>query len=95
MKIPYEGAESDLNCLVILPKVDPLQVISQLHSMGWKDYKIEAATGLTSGYIAQLRCGNIKKPGYEYVRLIVNLYVEQRQTFHVKTCAQEVTATQV
>lgn len=73
-----------------IPKsVDILALVGQLNLMGWRDYKIETALGLTGGYISQLRCGNVKRSGYEYTALILNFYVEQRLRFHMKPCAQD------
>jgi hypothetical protein len=63
---------------MIPPAIDVLQIVSDLNGWGWRDYKIEVACGLGSGYIAQVRCGGIKEPAYGKAARLHNFWFEQR-----------------
>lgn len=59
----------------MLPEsIDCLQLILELNKSGWKDYKIEQATGLPVGYIAALKSARVKNPRYETAALIYNFH---------------------
>ena len=69
---------------MIPPAVDVLQIVADLNGWGWRDYKIEVACGLGSGYIAQIRCGGIKEPAYGKAARLYNFWFEQSQAFPVE-----------
>ena len=55
--------------------IDVMQVVCDLNAWGWRDSKIEVACGLGQGYIAQIRCGNIKEPGYSKAARLYNFWI--------------------
>jgi len=61
----------------IPPHVDIEQMIADLGSWGWRDYKIEVRCGLGKGYIAQIRCGNVKAPAYDKAARIFNFWRDE------------------
>ena len=64
---------------MIPPQIDVLQIVDDLREWGWLNYKIEIAAGLGHGYIAQVRCGNIKEPAYGKAARLYNFWHQQRQ----------------
>ena len=62
---------------MIPAQVDVLQIVADLNAWGWRDYKIEVACGLGGGYIAQVRCGNIREPAYGKAARLFNFWEEQ------------------
>lgn len=54
--------------------IDVLQIVADLKSWGWLDSKIETVCGLGQGYIAQVRCGNIKEPAYSKAARLYNFW---------------------
>lgn len=63
---------------MIPEEINVLSVLSELHTLGWKDYKIEMACGYTRGYVAQMRCGNVEMPAYEKAAKLLNLLERAR-----------------
>lgn len=57
--------------------IDVAQVVADLNDWGWRDYKIEIYCGLGSGYIAQIRCGNIREPAYSKAARLFNFWQEE------------------
>ena len=57
--------------------VNWLGVLDELNRLGLKDGKIELLCDFTAGYIAQIRCGNTKKLGYEKGARLMNLLDEE------------------
>lgn len=73
--------------------VDVAQVVKDLNCWGWRDYKIEIKCGLGAGYVAQIRCGNIKKPEYGKAARLYIFWYEEAQAqgqpvpmFHGEPC---------
>lgn len=58
----------------MIPMCDVLQLVKDLNTWGWRDYKIEVCCGLGSGYISQVRCGNIKNPSHDKVVRLFNFW---------------------
>ena len=59
-------------------QIDVLSLVADLNGWGWRDYKIEISCGLGSGYVAQVRCGNVKEPAYGKAARLFNFWEEQR-----------------
>jgi len=59
---------------VIPPMIDVLQIVADLNAWGWRDSKIEIACGLGQGYVAQVRCGNIREPAYSKAARLHNFW---------------------
>lgn len=55
----------------MIPIIDALPIIADLNEWGWKDFKIDTVCGFCGGYVAQIKCGNIKEMGH---RRAVSLY---------------------
>jgi len=58
---------------------DARVVIEELKHLGWKDYAIENECGMTKGYLAQVRCGNVRLPSYTYAAKMLNLLERARE----------------
>ena len=63
---------------MIPAQIDTMQIVADLNAWGWRDYKIEIACGLGSGYIAQVRCENIREPAYGKAARLFNFWESQR-----------------
>lgn len=59
-------------------QVDLLAMAKDLNAWGWRDNKIEIHAGLGRGYMAQIRCGNIKAPSYDKAARLYNFWIEER-----------------
>lgn len=64
---------------MIPAQIDILNIVQDLRALGWTDYKVEIAAGLTQGYIAQCRGGNIRQPAYDKAARLYNFWVQQTQ----------------
>ena len=60
--------------------LDTSQILADLNAWGWRDQKIEVACGFSSGYIAQVRCRNVKSMSYARGARLYNFWVEERLT---------------
>lgn len=58
-------------------EIDAKQLISDLNAWGWRDYKIEIRCGFCSGYIAQIRCGNVRMLAYQRGARLFNFWEEE------------------
>jgi len=58
---------------VIPEDVNWIGVLDELNILGWNDSSIDLACQFTPGYVAQLRCGNIEKVGYDKGSKMINL----------------------
>lgn len=59
---------------MISETIDPVAMFDTLNAWGWKDYVIEEGCRFSKGYIAQVRCGNIREMGHpKFIRLF-NFY---------------------
>jgi predicted transcriptional regulator len=61
--------------------VDILEMVYELNSKGWPDYKIEMAAGVGQGYIAQMRRGRIINPGYQTAARFYNFWLSESPRF--------------
>ena len=72
---------------MIPDKVDWIALINALNAVGLRDHAVETLCKLTAGYVAQVRCGNSRRPNYEYAARILNLAEQQGieiARFHVE-----------
>lgn len=58
-------------------QIDVVGIVAELRARGWTDYKLEIATGLGQGYIAQCRMGNVKNPSYGKAARLYNFWVQE------------------
>lgn len=58
--------------------VNVVELLDELNRLGWRDYKVEIECGFTKSYIAQIRNGNVVKPGYANVAKLLNLVERER-----------------
>ena len=72
-------------------EIDALQLIADLNEWGWKDFKIETVCGFTRGYVAQIRCGNVKMLAYQRAARLFNFW-EEEQSINVPTLANSTQA---
>ena len=61
-------------------EVDALKMIADLNDWGWKDFKIETVCGFTRGYVAQIRCGNVKMLAYQRAARLFNFWETEAQS---------------
>jgi hypothetical protein len=72
--------------------IDSKQLIEDLSKWGWLDFKIETVCGFSRGYVAQIRCGNIKEMSYARAARLYNFWLEEE---HKNKPAPQVTAVYV
>ncbi len=58
-------------------EIDAVQIINDLNKWGWRDFKIETVCGFTRGYVAQIRCGNVKMMAYQRAARLFNFWEEE------------------
>lgn len=61
-------------------EIDALKMIADLNEWGWKDFKIETVCGFTRGYVAQIRCGNVKMLAYQRAARLFNFWETEAQS---------------
>ncbi len=54
--------------------IDHLMLLADLKRWGWQDNKIELACDFSSGYVSQLKCGNIKDMSYSKAARLFNFW---------------------
>jgi hypothetical protein len=59
--------------------IDSKQLIEDLSQWGWLDFKIETVCGFSRGYVAQIRCGNIKEMSYARAARLYNFWLEEEE----------------
>lgn len=57
--------------------IDHLAILRDLNAWGLRDYKIEAICGFSIGYVAQLKCGNVKQMTYQRAARLHNFWVSE------------------
>ena len=62
---------------MIPESVNWIAVLDELNRLGLKDGKVEAICDLTKGYLSQIRCGNVKRLGYDKGAKLMNLLDEE------------------
>jgi len=65
---------------MIPANIDHQHIIGELNAWGLRDYKIEMICGFSVGYVAQLKCGNVKQMTYQRAARLYNFWFEERGT---------------
>ena len=55
--------------------IDAIAILADLNRWGITDYKVEMICGLSIGYLAQVKYGNIRVMGYPKAARLYNLWV--------------------
>jgi hypothetical protein len=55
----------------------PLQLVNDLNSWGWRDFKIDTVCGFTQGYVNQIRRGNIVEMSHTRAVRLYNFWEEE------------------
>jgi hypothetical protein len=63
---------------MIPANVDHIGIIADLNTWGIRDYKIELCCNFSEGYVAQLKCGNVKQMAYQRAARLYNFWFEER-----------------
>jgi hypothetical protein len=63
----------------IPPMLDFDMILSDLHSVGWVDQKLDTFLGFGNGYVRQLRTGQIKKISLVAASRIHNLWADEME----------------
>lgn len=79
---------------MIPPALDHVSMLNDLRDWGWLDFKIETVCGFGRGYVAQLRCYNIKEMSYNRAARLHNFW-EEEQDLHWQRQAKLANSTQV
>ncbi len=58
----------------MIPLIDPHAIIQDLNLWGWRDFKIETVCGFSRGYVAQIKCGNVKAVAHERAVRLYNFW---------------------
>lgn len=58
----------------MIPLIDADSIIKDLNTWGWRDFKIEMACGFSSGYVSQIKCGNVKAMAHERATRLYNFW---------------------
>ncbi|HQX62627.1 MAG TPA: hypothetical protein PK593_04105 [Thermomicrobiales bacterium] len=72
-------------------EIDAVELIKDLNSIGWRDYKIEIACGYSCGYIAQVRCGNVRDMSYQRKARLFNFWEEETAHLRIQTLSETTT----
>lgn len=62
---------------MIPANVDHVSILADLNGWGIRDYKIEAICGFSIGYVAQLKCGNVKQMSYQRAARLYNFWFDE------------------
>jgi hypothetical protein len=65
---------------MIPANIDTVHILRDLNEWGWRDYKIEMACGFSKGYIAQVRCRNVKEMTYARAARLYNFWLAESET---------------
>lgn len=58
--------------------IDVIALLNELNALGLKDSSVEVACNFNKGYVAQIRCGNSRRPNYQYMARLMNLAEAER-----------------
>ena len=64
---------------MIPANIDHVEIIRDLNARGLRDYKIETICSFSVGYVAQLKCGNVKQMTYQRAARLYNFWLEEKQ----------------
>jgi hypothetical protein len=59
---------------MIPANIDHVSIVEDLNKRGIRDFKIETICGFSCGYVAQLKCGNIKQMTYQRAARLYNFW---------------------
>lgn len=68
---------------MIPANIDTSHILRDLNDWGWRDYKIEVACGFSKGYIAQVRCRNVKEMTYVRAARLYNFWLAESEAHGV------------
>lgn len=66
--------------MIALPipvRIDIEAILTDLHILGWRDYKVEIICSMPRGMISKLRKGSIGQPSYGHAARLHNFWVDQ------------------
>lgn len=61
----------------MIPLVDVVQVLADLEEWGWRPGKIDNVCGFSLGYVAQIKCGNVRVLGHERAVRLYNFWEQE------------------
>lgn len=64
---------------MIPAQIDAMAIVADLNAWGWRDFKIEIACGLSRGYVAQVRCGNVQEMAYSKAARLFNFWESEAE----------------
>lgn len=67
----------------MIPLIDHIQIVKELNAWGWRDFKIDTVCGFTNGYVAQVKCGNIKVMAHERAARLYNFWEQEAAARYV------------
>lgn len=60
-------------------EIDVDGILNDLTTWGWRDFKIETVCGFSSGYVSQIRCGNVRMLAYQRAARLFNFWESERE----------------
>jgi len=64
---------------VIPVEIDVSAILADLNRWGWRDFKVETVCGFSSGYVAQIKCGNVRMMAYQRAARLYNFWCAERE----------------
>lgn len=61
----------------MIPLIDHVQIIKDLNAWGWRDFKIDTVCGFSAGYVAQIKCGNVRSMAHERAMRLYNFWEQE------------------
>lgn len=61
----------------MIPLIDHVQIIKDLNGWGWRDFKIDTVCGFSAGYVAQIKCGNIREMAHPRAQRLYNFWEQE------------------
>ncbi len=58
----------------MIPLIDHVGIIADLNRWGWRDFKIDTVCGFSAGYVAQVKCGNVRSMAHERAMRLYNFW---------------------
>jgi len=62
---------------VPIPIVDHVSIIRDLNAWDWRDFKIDTVCGFSAGYVAQVKCGNVRSMAQERAQRLYNFWEQE------------------
>lgn len=60
-------------------ELDISGILADLNRWGWRDFKVETVCGFSSGYVAQIKCGNVRMMAYQRAARLYNFWSSERE----------------